>query len=105
MTPDIWQKGARIFSRDVNVILAGCSDLPLVQRLLDITGLLVMEPGSMQGLFAALGGLVGATDFLDVHDFTADGTIHDEAVSMLKVKGFQYLELSDASSVLNRRRD
>jgi hypothetical protein len=105
MTPDIWQEGAKVFARDVDAIVGSFSDLPLVRRLLDVTQLLTLNSGSSQGLLAALGGLVGASDFLDIHDFSSDETVYDEAVMMLKAKGFAYLELKDAVSILNRRRD
>jgi hypothetical protein len=105
MAPDLWQEGAGVFARDVDDIVASFSHLPLVRRLLDVTELLTMNSGSSQGLLAALGGLVGATDFLDIHDFSSDETVYDEAVMMLKAKGFAHLELKDAVSILNRRRD
>lgn len=105
MTPDLWQQGAKVFARDVDAIVGSFSDLPLVRRLLDVVQLMIMDSSSSQGLVVALGGLVGATDFLDIHDFSGDETVYDEAVMMLKAKGFAHLELKDAVSILNRRRD
>jgi hypothetical protein len=104
MTPDIWREGANVFARDVRIILAGF-EYPLVQRLLEITQLLSMDTNSLQTLLAALGGLVGASTFLDIHDFSSDGTLYEEAVSMIKAKGFKEIELNDVISILNRRRD
>lgn len=105
MAPDLWQEGAKVFARDVDAIVGAFSDLPLIRRLLDVTHLLTLDWGSSQGLLAALGGLVGASDFLDIHDFSGDETVYDEAVMMLRAKGFAHLELKDAVSILNRRRD
>jgi hypothetical protein len=104
MTPDIWQEGAKVFARDVSVIM-GSSDLPLVLRLLDITKLMSNDSKSVKPLFTALGGLVAAETFLDSHDFSADGTLYEEAISMIKAKGFSSIELEDVVSILNRRRD
>jgi hypothetical protein len=104
MSPAIWQTGAKIFSRDVAVVM-GPSDLSLVLRLLEVTKLLSLDNKSIRSLFNALAGLVGAESFLDINDFTSDGTIYEEATSMIKAKGFSSLELEDAVSVLNRRRD
>ena len=42
--------------------------------------------------------------FLHSGRFTADTTIYEEAVSMLRAKGME-LELDDALSILNRRID
>jgi hypothetical protein len=104
MTPDIWRQGALVFSRDVEILMRGTS-LPLVQRLLDIVKLLSMESKSLEVLFSALGGLVGTSTFLDIYDFSSDGTIYEEATSMIKAKGLTWIKLEDAVSILNRRRD
>ena len=104
MTPDVWRQGALIFARDVHLMMGTCN-LPIVLRLLDITKLLSMESNSLFGLKSALGGLVGASIYLDVNEFSADGTIYEEAVSMIRAKGLHNLEFEDALSVLNRRRD
>lgn len=104
ITPNIWREGAKIFARDIQVVF-GSSDLPSVKRLLDISRLLSMDSKSLEGLFAALAGLVGAETFLDIHDFSEDGTILEEATSMVKAKGFAFIHLEDVVSILNRRRD
>eukprot|EP00934_Nitzschia_sp_Nitz4_P009261 Nitzschia sp. Nitz4//scaffold2_size372955//45976//48153//NITZ4_000366-RA/size372955-processed-gene-0.472-mRNA-1//-1//CDS//3329546605//9251//frame0 len=104
-TPDIWPGGAEVFTRDVEVLIGEYTEVPLVARLLDVMKLSTMTYASLQGLREALGGLVGASVFLDMNDFSSDGTIYDEAELMLKAKGFQNLELADAISILNRRRD
>ena len=115
VTPDIYQTGATVFARDVRTILGGSvsgdecnsssyNELPLLQRLLDLTRLMSMNTSSLQGLAHALGGLTGGV-FLDPEDFASDGTLQQEAMSMIQAKGFKWLELDDVISVLNRRRD
>jgi hypothetical protein len=82
------------------------TSLPFVQRLLDIVNFLSMESKSLEVLFSALGGLVGtSTTFLDIYDFSSDGTIYEEATSMIKAKGLTWIKLEDAVFILNRRRD
>jgi hypothetical protein len=105
MTPDIWLEGAKVFARDVAVMMGSSTDMPLVLRLLDVTKLLSLDTKSIQALMAALGGLVGASTILDVYDFSSDGTLYEEATSMIKAKGFISIELEDVVSILNRRRD
>lgn len=106
MTPDIWRQGALVFARDVKNLMRGTS-LPtaLVQRLLDIVKFLSMESKPLEVLFSALGGLVGTSTFLDIYDFSSDGTIYEEATSMIKAKGLTWIKLEDAVFILNRRRD
>ena len=105
MTPDLYLLGSQVFSRDVESLVGDFSEIPLVKRLLDITRLLTTP--SVEGLVDALGGLVGGASScgLDIHDFSSDDKIYDEAVMMLQAKGFSNLELKDALSILNRRRD
>ena len=104
MTPDIWRQGALVFARDVEILMRGTS-LPLVQRLLDNVKFLSMESKSLEVLFSALGGLVGTSTFLNIYDFSSDGTIYEEATSMIKAKGLTWIQLEDTVSILNRRRD
>ena len=104
MTPDLWQVGGKVFARDVSVMV-GSSELPLVRRLLDTTKLLSADSNTIQALFSAIGGLVGAQTYLDIHDLSADDTLYDEAMSMIKAKGYSRIELQDVVSILNRRRD
>ncbi|KAL3941858.1 MAG: hypothetical protein SGBAC_003850 [Bacillariaceae sp.] len=103
MTPEIWQTGARIFARDVRVLFLG-APFPLCQRLLDVISLIVVENKSAHGLFLALLGLTGAQR-LSIDDFLNDERLFDEAVSMIRAKGFNSLELPDAISILTRRRN
>jgi hypothetical protein len=83
---------------------ATTSNLPMVLRLLDLVRLMSMDSASLSRLFHALAGLAG-TGFLDPEDFSSDGTLYEEAMSMIQAKGFIHLELEDTFSILNRRRD
>ena len=104
MTPDIWQAGAKVFARDVKSIFEQ-TKLPLCLRLLETIKLLTMDSSTTQGLFFALAGLVGTTSFLEIDAFSTDQRLLEEATSMVKAKGFLYLQLEDVISILNRRRD
>jgi hypothetical protein len=104
VTPDIWRQGALVFARDVEILMRDTS-LPSVQRLLDIVKFLSMESKTLEILFSALGGLVGTSTFLNIYDFSNDGTIYEEATSMIKAKGLTWIKLEDIVSILNRRRD
>ncbi|CAJ1943040.1 unnamed protein product [Cylindrotheca closterium] len=103
MTPEIWQTGARVFARDVHVLFFG-APFPLCQRLLDVAILMTVDSKVAHSLFLALVGLTGARR-LSMDDFINDERLFDEAVSMIRAKGFNRLELSDVISVLGRRRD
>jgi hypothetical protein len=132
VTPEIWYTGAKIFARDVRNVLGLASlssssssssknspwqlEIESVHRLVEVTKLMTMPYKGLEGLRAALNGLVGTstTDmdggdddndyyFLVLDDFMADSTIHEEAVCMLKAKHLD-CPLEDAISILNRRR-
>ena len=103
VTPDIWPGGATVFEMDVRALVGSCDDLPAVHRLLEVTKLMTMNFQKLEGLFAALGGLVDSDAFLDVEDFTVDANLREQAVSMLKAKNVN-CALEDAISILNRRR-
>ena len=117
LTPEVIPEGACIFARDVEALFGSFSPnaqpsvrFPVVERLLDVTRLLSLPAKSLVTLQSALLGLVGGPEdpsrpwHLHSYQFTADVTLFEEAVSMLRAKGFS-LELEDALSVLNRRRD
>lgn len=104
VTPNIWTTGAMVFARDVQSILGSFKDIVIVSRLLEVTKLMTMNFGTFQGLFEALGGLVGSVAFLDLDEFVADATLRDEASQMLKAKNV-HCPLEDAISILNRRRE
>ena len=117
LTPEVIPEGASIFARDVETLFGKFSPhaetsvrFPLVERLLDVTRLMALPAKSLVTLQSALLGLVGGPEdpsrpwHLENNQFKADATLFEEAVSMLRAKGFM-LELEDAISVLNRRRD
>mmetsp|Transcript_40061 Transcript_40061/g.96721 ORF Transcript_40061/g.96721 Transcript_40061/m.96721 type:complete len:727 (-) Transcript_40061:188-2368(-) len=103
MTPEIWQTGTRVFARDVHILFFG-APFPLCQRLLDVVSLMTVDNKLAHSLFLALVGLTGAQR-LSMDDFVNDERLFDEAVSMIRAKGFSRLELPDAISILSRRRD
>lgn len=117
LTPEVIPEGAAIFASDVQALFQSLSTVaetktrfPVVERLLDVVRLMSLPASSLVTLQSALSGLVGGPEDpsrpwqLHVHQFTADATLFDEAVSMLRAKGFS-CELEDAISVFNRRRD
>lgn len=97
---------------------------PSFRRLIDVVDLMAMEPNRFGAFREALIGLVvrgdegeetatmefdddddfGADRFLSYDDFASDGTVLDEAHSMIRAKGFGSLELEDVVSIMNRRR-
>jgi len=103
VTPDIWITGANVFARDVDSICGSCKDIPAVARILELTKLMTMNFKSLEGLFSALGVLVGSDTFLDSHAFACDARLLEEASGMLKAKNVN-CSLEDAISILNRRR-
>jgi hypothetical protein len=125
LVPEILPEGASVFARDVTALFgiaaAGAenrSTNPLqnsantiVLRLLDVVKFMNMSSKSLEALQLALLGLVGGPRdqerpwFIFAYQFTADATLYEEAVCMLRAKGFVSLELEDAISILNRRRD
>lgn len=107
MTPEIRVDGAEIFARDMEGLFV-CSDLQsLAMRLLDVAQFMMMETKRMNDLKTALFGLAhlfGEASMLDFDVFSRDGTLMDEGTFMLRAKGFSFLQLDDAVSILNRRR-
>ena len=104
VTPDIWLKGATVFARDVSYLLGEESDM-LIDRLLDVTRLMTMDYELFYALFNALCDLMGSSNsFIDIQDLTADDTLREEAISMLKAKDIS-CPLDYAVSIMNRRRN
>lgn len=103
MTPEIWQTGARVFARDVQLLFFG-APFPLCRRLLDVVNIMTVDYKLARSLFFGLVGLTGS-NMLSMDDFVNDERLFDEAVSMIRAKGFDKLELPDAVSILSRRRD
>lgn len=116
LVPTILPEGAAVFGRDMDALFGGlelaegepaCAKL---SRLRDITKLMTMEAMPLQALQSALLCLVGGPEdperprWIQVHQFTADATLFEQAECMLKAKGFS-LSLEDALSILNRRQD
>ena len=98
-------KRQKVFARDVSSLIPH-SDLSETRRLFDLTKLMTTNYNDIQALFYALGGLLGSSDsFLYIEAFAADATLYEEALSMVRAKGFAFLSLEDTVSVLNRRRD
>jgi hypothetical protein len=112
MTPDIYLPGAVAFADDVNLFLGEFSRTPLTNRLLDVARFMTVDSKSMHDLRMALFELSrqrfqtdSSVPLLSLASFTSDGTLLDEAISMLRAKGYSWLLLEDAISVLNRRKD
>jgi hypothetical protein len=75
---------------------------------MDVAELMMWKTRPMRDLKTALLGLThsfGESNTLNIHAFSKDGTLIDEAMYMLRAKGFSCLHLEDAVSILNRRTD
>jgi hypothetical protein len=111
MTPDIHPNGAKVFARDMERLLGSKRLLllsPFATRLMDVAELMMWKTRPMRDLKTALLGLThsfGESNTLNIHAFSKDGTLIDEAMYMLRAKGFSCLHLEDAVSILNRRTD
>lgn len=102
-TPELWQEGAKVFASDVMHVTSAYTFAPPTKRLLDTVSLLTA--GSARGLHEALSQLAQSPGPLHIEDFSSDLTLFEQAVFMMKAKGFQDLQLEDAISILNRRQD
>lgn len=106
MTPEISLTGAQSFYGDV-VGLFGAPPLPpLAMRLIDVARFMAMDSKPFQEMKMAISGLVQpvpSSGPLHFESFAQDGTILDEAVSMIRAKGYSWLHLEDVVSILNRR--
>lgn len=105
MTPDLVRPGCALFLRDVQALFPSSNSnvSPIVMRLLDIARLASLDRYHLTGIGNALCGLASQPAPLDASLF--DTTLADEAVAMVRVKGFLWVELEDVLTVLNRRRD
>jgi hypothetical protein len=106
MTPDITLSGARRFHRDMQILFGDPPLPPLTLRLFDVTRFMKMDPKPFRELKRAISGLVQplpSLDSLHYEAFEQDGTVLDEAISMLRAKGYAWMHLEDALSILNRR--
>lgn len=105
MTPDLMRPGALTLSRDILDIF-GTSALPSAAlRLLDVVKFMCLEARHLGQVGDALCGLAEESPPLTIATFTADERLYEEALSMLRAKGFTWIELEDTLSILNRRRD
>jgi len=105
MTPDLLHPGCSLFARDVHTLF-GDRLLPNhALRVLDITKLMSLESPALVGIGGALCGLSGRPAPLTEDIFEADERLFEEAISMVRAKGFVFIELPDVFAVLNRRRD
>mmetsp|Transcript_26859 Transcript_26859/g.48818 ORF Transcript_26859/g.48818 Transcript_26859/m.48818 type:complete len:876 (-) Transcript_26859:104-2731(-) len=128
MSPDIAMVGSKVFRRDVSHVADLFSVNPsaprFFSRLQDIVNLMAMDKLQFNSLRGALHTLVqsissrrgmyendsglddgGENNMVMVYeDFASDGTVLDEAQSMLQAKGFFMIQLEDVVSVMNRRK-
>lgn len=110
MTPDLYLQGCLVVAEDVKTLFHGLRS-SLADRLLNVTKFMTMDNKGMHGLRMALFGLSQATPnapeespLLSYTHFAADGTLANEATSMIRAKGYG-LHLEDAVSIMNRRSD
>eukprot|EP00540_Astrosyne_radiata_P023305 CAMPEP_0116863950 /NCGR_PEP_ID=MMETSP0418-20121206/24537_1 /TAXON_ID=1158023 /ORGANISM="Astrosyne radiata, Strain 13vi08-1A" /LENGTH=113 /DNA_ID=CAMNT_0004499089 /DNA_START=284 /DNA_END=625 /DNA_ORIENTATION=+ len=110
-TPEVTWSGCRQFATDVRSLFGDDDDNwdggeSSRQSLLQLSKFMAMERknlGEIKRVFARL--IHEEEEELSLHAFQADGTIANQATSMLAAKGFSSLSLQDAISVLNRRLD
>lgn len=106
MTPEITFAGAECFHSDVLALFGDPSHPPLAMRLFDVTKFMTIPPKPFQELSMAISSLVQLDPFVEplhIGAFEEDGTVLDEAVSMLRAKGFSWMYLEEALSIVNRR--
>ena len=109
MTPDLVLQGCLVVAEDVKILFSSLRS-SLADRLFDVTAFMTMDNKNMRGLRMALFGLSQSPNapeeppLLNFAQFASDGTLLDEATSMIRAKGYG-VHLEDAISVLNRRRD
>jgi len=109
ITSEIALPGALKFALDMKELFGAGQLPPLAMRLIDVANLMSMDPKSYHDLRDAFHGLVNAPDSdicstpFDVEDFARDGTLSEQAGSMIAAKGFNWLSLEDVLIVLNSR--
>ena len=106
MTPDITLSGARHFHSDMLALFGDPPLPPLTLRLFDVTRFMKMDLKPFQELKRAISGLVQPLPSLEslyYEAFQQDGTVLDEAISMIRAKGYAWMYLEDVLSILNRR--
>jgi hypothetical protein len=96
--------GAQRFHTDMTCLFESEVLPPITMRLLDVTKFMTMDTKTFLDLKLAITALIHPTDeHLSVEAFGQDGTALDEAVSMIKAKGYDWIYLEDALSIFNRR--
>jgi hypothetical protein len=106
MTPDMTLNGAKSFDGDVVALFGDPPLPPLAMRLFDVTRFMTMDPKPFRELKMAISGLVQpilSAGPLHVETFEQDGTLLDEAVSMIRAKGYAWMHLDEVLSIFNRR--
>eukprot|EP00977_Amphora_coffeiformis_P020350 scaffold8130_cov164-Amphora_coffeaeformis.AAC.2 len=104
LVTEILAVGGRVIHKDIQLLLGGLVELPpAALRLLDVTH--ALQKVHLASIGDALCGLAGQPPPLHIHLFACDERLYDEAVSMIRAKGWLWLELPDLLSVLNRRVD
>ena len=109
MTPEIVLFGAKQFATDM-IELFGVGQLPPIgMRLRDVSNFMALETKPYNDLRSAFQALIdlptedGETARFRIDDFLRDGTVAEQAGSMVAAKGFTWLSLEDVLSVFNRR--
>lgn len=106
MTPELRHQGCLLFSRDVRALFGDCRYLPNhALRILDVAKFMSMKSSILNAIGGTLCGLAGRPAPLNEAFFEVDDKLFEEAISMIRAKGFVYLELSDVFAILNRRQD
>ena len=104
LVTEILAVGGRVVHKDVQLLLGPVVELPReVLRLIDVTN--ALQDVHLASIGDALCGLAGQPPPLTVELFALDERLYEEAVSMIRAKGWVWLELGDLLSVLNRRVD
>ena len=106
MTPEITLAGAKHFHDDVVELFGDPPHPPLTMRLLEVVRFMTIDPKPFQELRRAISDLLGHGsnhEPIDLALVEGDGIVLDEAVSMIRAKGYSSIYLEDALCILNRR--
>ena len=104
LVTEILAVGGRVVHNDVQLLFGGETELPpAALRLLDVTH--ALQDVHLASIGDALCGLAGQPPPLTIELFALDERLYDQAVSMIRAKGWLWLDLQDLLSVLNRRVD
>ena len=104
LVTEILAVGGRVVHKDAQLLFGGLVELPpTALRLLDVTH--ALQDTQLASIGDALCGLAGQPPPLTIDLFALDESLYDQAVSMVRAKGWLWLDLQDLLSVLNRRVD